>query len=187
MTKLLKRGVCICCFHFLILLHFSFPICHPYAKSLLIGKDRDAGKGWGQEKGATEDEMVGWHHWLNGHEFEQTGKPGVLQFMGSQRIRHGLKTEQQQPCHPCSTISLTRLINHVYILSCFSCVQLCDPMDCSLPGSMGFSRQEYWSGLPCPFLGDLPYPGIEPFSYASCIGKAGSLPLVAPGKPQSIL
>ena len=45
----------------------------PHAKSWLIGKDPDAGKDWGQEeKGATEDEMVGWHHWLNGHVFEQT-------------------------------------------------------------------------------------------------------------------
>ena len=43
----------------------------PDAKSQLIGKDPDAGKDWGQEeKGTTEDEMVGWHHWLNGHEFE---------------------------------------------------------------------------------------------------------------------
>ena len=44
----------------------------PDAKNWLIGKDSDAGKGWGQEeKGMTEDEMVGWHYWLNGHEFEQ--------------------------------------------------------------------------------------------------------------------
>ena len=43
------------------------------AKSQLIGKDPDAGQDWRQEeKGATEDEMIGWHHWLNGHEFEQT-------------------------------------------------------------------------------------------------------------------
>ena len=43
----------------------------PDAKSWLIWKDPDAGKDWGQEeKGTTEDEMVGWHHWLNGHEFE---------------------------------------------------------------------------------------------------------------------
>ena len=43
----------------------------PDAKNWLIGKDPDAGKDWGQEKkGMTEDEMVGWHHWLNGHEFE---------------------------------------------------------------------------------------------------------------------
>ena len=44
----------------------------PDSKSRLIGKDPKVGKDWGQEKGVTEDEMVGWHHWLNGHEFEQT-------------------------------------------------------------------------------------------------------------------
>ena len=45
----------------------------PDAKSQLIRKDSDAGKEWRQgQKGMTEDEMVGWHHWLNGHEFEQT-------------------------------------------------------------------------------------------------------------------
>ena len=44
----------------------------PDAKSRLIGKDPDAGKDWGQEKGVTEDETVGWHHQLNGPEFEQT-------------------------------------------------------------------------------------------------------------------
>ena len=44
----------------------------PDAKSRLIEKDPYTRKDWGQEeKGATEDEMVGWHHWLNGHEFEQ--------------------------------------------------------------------------------------------------------------------
>ena len=48
----------------------------PDVKSLLIGKDPDAGKDWGQEeKGMTEDEMVGWHHQLNGHGFGWT--PGV--------------------------------------------------------------------------------------------------------------
>ena len=48
----------------------------PYAKSWLIGKDTDAGRDWGQEeKGTTEDEMAGWHHWFDGHEFEWT--PGV--------------------------------------------------------------------------------------------------------------
>ena len=45
----------------------------PDAKNWLIWKDPDAGKDWGQEeKEVTEDELVGWHHWLNGHEFEQT-------------------------------------------------------------------------------------------------------------------
>ena len=44
----------------------------PDAKNWLIGKDPDAGKDWRwEEKGTTENEMVGWHHWINGHEFEQ--------------------------------------------------------------------------------------------------------------------
>ena len=48
----------------------------PDVKNWLIWKDPDAGKDWGQEeKGTTEDEMAGWHHWLDGHEFEWT--PGV--------------------------------------------------------------------------------------------------------------
>ena len=42
----------------------------PDAKNWLIWKDPDAGKDWRQEKGTTEDKMVGWHHWLNGHEFD---------------------------------------------------------------------------------------------------------------------
>ena len=46
-------------------------------QSQLSGKDPDAGKDWGlEEKGMTEDEMFGWHHWLNGHEFEQTPGDG---------------------------------------------------------------------------------------------------------------
>ena len=49
----------------------------PDVKSLLIRKDPDAGKDWRQEeKGITEGEMVGWHHWLNGHEFKQTPGDG---------------------------------------------------------------------------------------------------------------
>ena len=73
----------------------------PHAKSWFIGKDSDAGRDWGQEeKGTTEDEMAGWHHWLDGHEFEVnsgswrwTGRPGVLRFMGSQRVGHDWATE----------------------------------------------------------------------------------------------
>ena len=61
----------------------------PDAKNWLIGKDPDAGKDWRQEeKGTMEDEMVGWYHRLDGHEFEQvwswwwTGNPRMLQSMG---------------------------------------------------------------------------------------------------------
>ena len=87
------------------------PILWPTdAKSQLIGNDPDAGKGWMQEdKGMTEDEMVGWHHWFNEHEFEQT--PGDSEVQGSlvccsawglkesQRVRHDWATEQQQICN----------------------------------------------------------------------------------------
>ena len=66
----------------------------PDEKYRFIGKDPDGGNDRGQEeKGVTEDEMVGWLHTLNGQEFEQTqgdrtGKPVVLQFMVRQRVRH---------------------------------------------------------------------------------------------------
>ena len=68
------------------------------------GKDPNAGQDWRQEKkGTTEDEMVGWHHRLDGYEFEQS--PGDVKdreawyavvTMGSQGIRHDWATEQQQ-------------------------------------------------------------------------------------------
>ena len=74
----------------------------PDSKSWLIEKDPDVGKDWGQEeRRATEDEIVGWHHWLNGHEFEPA--PGESERQGSlvccsscsRRVRHDLATEQQ--------------------------------------------------------------------------------------------
>ena len=73
----------------------------PHVKGWLFGKDSDAGRDWGQEeKGMTEDEMAGWHHWLYGHEFEWT--PGVgdgqggmerCDSWGSQRVGHNWETE----------------------------------------------------------------------------------------------
>ena len=80
----------------------EMPILWPSdAKNWLIGKASDVGKDWRQdEKGMTEDEIVGWHNRLDGHKFEQalgvgrwTGKPGVLQSMGSQRVVHDWATD----------------------------------------------------------------------------------------------
>ena len=89
----LKKMFCYLLFlsHFFILVHKNYnffnwdffgrndakaetPVLWPsHAKSWLIGKDSDAGREWGQEeKGTTEDEMAGWHHWLNGRESEWT-------------------------------------------------------------------------------------------------------------------
>ena len=53
----------------------------PDAKNWLTGKDPDAGNDWRLEKGTTEDEMVGWHHWLDGYEFEPP--PGAGNKQGS--------------------------------------------------------------------------------------------------------
>ena len=69
----------------------------PDVKNWLIWKDLDAGKDWGQEeKGTTEDEMVGWHHWLNGLEFQWT--------LGVGNRQGGLAC-----CSPWVTKSQTRL------------------------------------------------------------------------------
>ena len=54
-----------------------------------------------------------------------------------------------------------------------------------VPLSMKFSRQEYWSGLPCPPPGDLPDPGIKPTSLMCAALTGGSLPTESPGKPQT--
>ena len=67
-----------------------------------------------------------------------------------------------------------------------SCPTLCDPIDCSLPGSslsMGFSRQDYWSGLPFPSPGDLTDPGTESMSSALAGGFFTTEP---PGSHQLI-
>ena len=76
-------------------------LCPPHVKCWLIRKDSDAGRDCGQEeKGMTEDEMAGWHHlsqwtWVsvNSGSWWGTGRPGVLQFMGSQRVRHNWATD----------------------------------------------------------------------------------------------
>ena len=75
----------------------------PDAKSWPTGKDSAAGKDWGQvEKGAEEDEIVGWHHYFNGRKFEQTpgdseGQGSLIccSSWGSQRVGYNLVTEQQ--------------------------------------------------------------------------------------------
>ena len=105
-----------------------------------IGKDPDAGKDWRQEeKKTTEDQMVGWHHWLTGHEFEQA--PGVGDGQGSLACYSPWGRKE-------SDAWVTEL-NLVVQLS----VQLFSTpwtVACQAPLSMGCSGQEYWSGLPFP-------------------------------------
>ena len=74
----------------------------PDVKSWLTGEDPDAGKYWRQEKGKTVDETAEWHHWLNGPEFEQTGRPGEGQgnlaccSRWGCRVGHNWATEQER-------------------------------------------------------------------------------------------
>ena len=83
----------------------------PDAKSWLIGNDPDAGKDWGQEeKGMTEGEIAGWHHWLNGHEYEQAPGDGEGLVCCSPWGRKMLDTTewlQQQWNDICSKFTLT--------------------------------------------------------------------------------
>ena len=86
----------------------------PDAKSWLIWKNPDAGKDWGQEeKGTTEDEMVGWHHWLNGHEFEWP--------LGVGDGQGGLAS-----CGPwsCKDLDMTKRLNWIELnwITCKTCV-----------------------------------------------------------------
>ena len=132
----------------------------PDAKSQFIGKDPDAGKDWGQEeKGMAEDEMVGWHHRLNGHEFERApgisdgqGRPGVLPSMGTQRVGHGWATGLSWTC---------AVLRHVRLSSVF----VLYPPDSSVHGI--FQARTLPSGLPFPPSGGLPNPGITPASPVS--------------------
>ena len=83
-------------------------------------------------------------------------------------------------------LSLSHTHTHTYIVCCCLvtqlCLTLCNQMDCSPPSSpvMGLSRQKYWSGLPLPSPGYLPYPRIEPGSPAL---QEDSLLPEPPGKP----
>ena len=93
----------------------------PDVKSWLIGKNPDAGKDWGQEeKGATENEMVGWHHWLNGHELEQAPGDGEGQANLSRcsPLSHKKSDTTEQ-------LNWTELMLLMLLLSHFSSVRLC--------------------------------------------------------------
>ena len=89
------------------------------------------------------------------------------------------------PPHP-SSILCACCVHAMCMLSRFSCVRLfVTPWTVAhqAPLSMGFSRQGYWNGLPCPPPGDLPDPGIEPASLVAPAPQAGSLLLSQWGSP----
>ena len=136
----------------------------PDWKNWLLGKDPDAGKDWSQEeKGTTEDEMVGWHHQLNEHEFKQT--PGDGEGLGGLACCSPWGSKESAMTEP-----LNNNNGYAWELSefpkvkwnLFSCVWLfVTPWTIQ---SVEFSRPEYWSGQPFPSPRDLPNPGIKPRS-----------------------
>ena len=84
----------------------------PDAKNCLIGKDPDAGKDWRrEEKGTTEDEMVAWHHRLDGHEFDQALRVGNRQGSLAYCSSWGAKSQTQL-----SSWTELILIHHIYLL-----------------------------------------------------------------------
>ena len=131
----------------------------PEAKSRLTGKDPDARKDWRQDEGTAEDEMVGWYHQLNGHEFEQALGDGEGQGSRAccspwghkesdmtERLNH---TELSMFCPPNLPLTqtpnwffllciLSQLRHYYYLYMCSvakSCSTLCDPTDYRPPGS----------------------------------------------------
>ena len=121
----------------------------PDVKNWLIGKNPDAGKDWGQEeKGMTEDEMVGWHHWLDGHEFEQA--PGVDDGQGSLACfspwsRKELDTTEQ----------LNWIFHCVYVTPLFLKKKiLLEPLATWCEEPVLWERPWYWKGLKAGGKGD---------------------------------
>ena len=126
--------------------------------------------------------LPGW--WLNCH---RISREATLLLGGGYLFMRDLSPKKDDRGHSGqggNNLEKTTNRDNVLCLVAQSCLTLCDPMDCSPPGSCpwGFSRQEYWSGLPCPPPGDLPNPGIE---FRSSTLEADSLPFEPKGKPMN--
>ena len=159
-------------------------------KNWLLGKDPDAGKHWREEKGTTEDVMVEWHHRLDGHEFEQA--PGVGDWQEAWRDGvHGITKSWSQRSNWTELINTTEtpgrkqlvIIIHTGVLSCIWLFVTAWVVAHQAPLSMGFSRQEYWSGLPFPSPDDLPNLGIELASSEFSALVGGFFTTEAPAQP----
>ena len=137
------------------------PILWPLdGKIWLIGKDFDAGEDWRQEeKGMSEDEMVGWHHQLKGHEFEQALGDGEGQ---------GILV----CCSPwgCKELDMTEWLNNnkETLWACTAVLDSATPWTVAgqAPLPIEFFRQEYWTEVSFSTVWDLPNPGMKPTSPA---------------------
>ena len=128
-------------------------------KTLILGKVEGRRRGWQRTRclnGITESIDMSlsklWSWWW-------TRKLGVLQSMWSQRVQHDWVTElnwKEKLEHPC--VCVQSHFSHVWLFVTLWTVAH------QASQSMEFSKQEYWSELPCPTPGDFPEPGIEPMS-----------------------
>ena len=158
---------------------FALRMCYTPSsgdKFILFRKDPDTGKDWRQEeKGMTEDKMVGWCHWLNGHEFEQAlgdgeGQGSLSDWITTKTALPSASEAQRflelcrkngfcllyYPCLSLPGVTTSFCAFSALTAAAAKSLQLCptlwDPIDGSpqAPLSLGFSRQEHWSGLPFP-------------------------------------
>ena len=136
---------------------------------------------WERLKAGAKEDNRGWDCWMalltqwtrvwaSAGRWQRTGKPGVLQSMGSQRVTQTWLSDWTGwwcPTRFCFTFTLLTWLR-ACVLSHFSCVWLCATLcTAALQLFMGFSRQEYWTGLPFPSPGDLSNPGIKLESFES--------------------
>ena len=120
-----------------------------------------------EKKMATHSSVLAWR-------IPGTGEPGGLPSMGSHRVGHDW-SDSAAACLSCvlsclrfASVSWICRFMHAWVLSHFSRVQLCGSLwTVACQGSMGFSRQKYWSTLPWHPPGDHPNPGIKPVSLMS--------------------
>ena len=131
----------------------------PDAKNWLIWKDPDAGTDWGQEEKGMADgwmaSLTQWTWvWVNSGSWWWTGRPGLLQSMGSPRVRHIWATDLNWNEE-----------HRLWGLLSFCCclvTKLSDSLvSCQVPLSMGFPRHESWSSLPFPLQGIFPTQGLN--------------------------
>ena len=108
----------------------------------------------------------------------------VSKVMEIWRSSERMQWENGRPCNFTPRLNPNSVCVHAQSFQ--SCLTLCNPMDCSPPGSLAFSRQEYWSGLPCPSPGNLLDPGIKPASPPVFLAlQLDFLPQSHQGSPQT--
>ena len=120
----------------------------PHAKSWLIGKDSDAGRDWGQEeKGMTEDEMAGWHHWIDGRESEWT--PGVGDGQGGLACYDSWGSKESNMTERLIWSDPSVLISNCMCFLCFSLLECCRHLDEERMGEQGLEALHSKEPLEC--------------------------------------